>query len=347
MAVGTERLSFIAWASIAAGPRRGTTAPPSGAAGPGEAGPSPFAAASTSAFVTFPPGAEPRIAPRSTPLAAATRRATGEARVPSVAPAAGAGSGSGGFGRRRRAIGRRAGARGHLRQHLADLHRLVGLGQDPGDRATRRGRHLGVDLVGRDLDHRLALRNRIALLLVPFEDRALGDGFAHLGHRDLNNSPESGITPPEASPSAAFPAGSGSDVAAGTSAATAASPLAPAGLTLGRLRIPGPPATRLQPYLPAVCRAAPSSDGSALGSSSARVAPTSIVSSGALRISGDHARGRGRDLGVDLVGRDLDDGLALVDEIALLLVPFEDRALGDRLAHLGHLDLDRARHLAT
>ena len=46
--------------------------------------------------------------------------------------------------------------------------------QDLGDRAARRGGHLGVDLVGRDLDHRLALLDRVALLLVPLEDRSLG-----------------------------------------------------------------------------------------------------------------------------------------------------------------------------
>ena len=52
------------------------------------------------------------------------------------------------------------------------------------------------------------------------------------------------------------------------------------------------------------------------------------------------ARRRG-DLGVDLVGRDLDHGLALFDRVAVRLVPFEDRPLGDRLAHLGHHDLAR------
>ena len=48
-------------------------------------------------------------------------------------------------------------------------------------------------------------------------------------------------------------------------------------------------------------------------------------------------------LGVDLVGRDLDHGLALLDRIALRDVPLEHGALGHRLAHLGHLDLDSLR----
>ena len=41
------------------------------------------------------------------------------------------------------------------------------------------------------------------------------------------------------------------------------------------------------------------------------------------------------------------DLVALLDELALPLVPFEHRALGHRLTHLGHLDLDRRRHLAS
>ena len=81
VAVGTSRLSSIAWASIAAGPRSGFASPACAAAGAAFA-PLP-AAARTSAFVTLPPGAVPATEPMSTPVAAATRRATGEAR-PSV-----------------------------------------------------------------------------------------------------------------------------------------------------------------------------------------------------------------------------------------------------------------------
>ena len=79
-------------------------------------------------------------------------------------------------------------AGGHLGQDLSHLHGLVGLGADLGQRSARRGGHLGVDLVGGDLDHRLALLHLVALVLVPLEDRSLGDGLAHLRHHDLQHS---------------------------------------------------------------------------------------------------------------------------------------------------------------
>src|SRR5256885_186004 len=46
----------------------------------------------------------------------------------------------------------------------------------------------------------------------------------------------------------------------------------------------------------------------------------------------------GGDLGVHLVGDDLDQRLVLLDEVALLFQPAIDGALGDRLTQLGHLD---------
>ena len=52
------------------------------------------------------------------------------------------------------------------------------------------------------------------------------------------------------------------------------------------------------------------------------------------------ARGRG-DLGVDLVGRDLDDRLVGLDRVADRLGPLEHGPLGDRLAHRRHDDVDR------
>ena len=48
---------------------------------------------------------------------------------------------------------------------------------------------------------------------------------------------------------------------------------------------------------------------------------------------------RGGDLGVDLVGNDLDDRLVALHELALALQPLLDGSLGDRLAELRHLDL--------
>ena len=49
-----------------------------------------------------------------------------------------------------------------------------------------------------------------------------------------------------------------------------------------------------------------------------------------------------RDLGVDLVGHHFHDGLVAFDEVTLALEPLLDRALGHRLAELGHLDLGQA-----
>src|SRR5690606_17957193 len=50
------------------------------------------------------------------------------------------------------------------------------------------------------------------------------------------------------------------------------------------------------------------------------------------------ARGGRRNLGVDLVGRDLEQRLVAIDGIADLPNPANHRAFGDRLAHLGHDD---------
>src|SRR5205823_896799 len=50
-----------------------------------------------------------------------------------------------------------------------------------------------------------------------------------------------------------------------------------------------------------------------------------------------------RDLGVDLVGHHLDEGLIALDHVALVLEPFVDGTLGHGLPELGHLDL-RDRH---
>ena len=82
------------------------------------------------------------------------------------------------------------------------------------------------------------------------------------------------------------------------------------------------------------------------GSISANGAPTGTSSSTDATSFVIDAIRRRRHLGVDLVGRHLDHRVALVDEVPLGDVPLEDDALGDRLAHLGHLDLHgrRLRH---
>src|SRR6184192_2448625 len=46
----------------------------------------------------------------------------------------------------------------------------------------------------------------------------------------------------------------------------------------------------------------------------------------------------GGDLGIHLVGDDLDDGLVAAHQLALPLEPAVDRALGDRFAELRHLE---------
>ncbi|MDQ0944048.1 hypothetical protein QFZ67_005753 [Streptomyces sp. V1I1] len=61
-------------------------------------------------------------------------------------------------------------------------------------------------------------------------------------------------------------------------------------------------------------------------------APTSTVSSSATLMDARMPAGRGRDLGVDLVGRHLEQGLVGLDSLALGLQPARDSALGDALA---------------
>ena len=61
------------------------------------------------------------------------------------------------------------------------------LGEDLLEHARERRRHLGVDLVGDDLEERLVLRDRIARLLQPLADRPLGHALAELGHRHLGH----------------------------------------------------------------------------------------------------------------------------------------------------------------
>ena len=87
VAVGIERLSFMNFTSVAAGPRIGSA--PAGAEGL----PSPSTALSTSSFVTRPRGPLPLSALTSIPCAAAMRSATGVA-LSSPFPAGG-GEGAG------------------------------------------------------------------------------------------------------------------------------------------------------------------------------------------------------------------------------------------------------------
>ena len=61
--------------------------------------------------------------------------------------------------------------------------------EDLGEHARCGRGHLGVDLVGRDLEQRLVGVDVVADLLQPARDRALGDGLAELRHRDVHERP--------------------------------------------------------------------------------------------------------------------------------------------------------------
>ncbi len=73
----------------------------------------------------------------------------------------------------------------HLSHRRSHGHLVVHGNQQLGNGPVRRRRHLGVDLVRRDLDDRVPLPDEVALGDVPLEHDALGDRLAHLGHRDL------------------------------------------------------------------------------------------------------------------------------------------------------------------
>ena len=112
-----------------------------------------------------------------------------------------------GLGRGRRRLGRGCRGRGRTPPVRGGLGRVPGavvgrlddrdlgvvrdrrafLDEDLAQDALERRRHLGVDLVGDDLDERLVLRDMVARLLEPFPDRPLGNALAELGHRHLGH----------------------------------------------------------------------------------------------------------------------------------------------------------------
>jgi hypothetical protein len=59
------------------------------------------------------------------------------------------------------------------------------------------------------------------------------------------------------------------------------------------------------------------------------------------------ARSRRRYVGIDLIGGDLEDRLVALDFVAHVLEPFRNGPLGDRLAHLGHDDIDSSHYTAS
>ena len=88
--------------------------------------------------------------------------------------------------RERRAAGRRAAAGVDHGDARADVDRLALGHEELAHRAGRGRGHLGVDLVGRDLDDRLVRLDGLADLLAPGHDRALGHADSHLRHDDID-----------------------------------------------------------------------------------------------------------------------------------------------------------------
>ena len=70
-------------------------------------------------------------------------------------------------------------------QHLTHLHIVAVLAIDPAQHAGRRRRHFEVDLVGLELDERVAGRDALPFLLQPARDARVDDRFPELGHYDI------------------------------------------------------------------------------------------------------------------------------------------------------------------
>ena len=207
------------------------------------------------------------------------------------------------------------------RECRADGDRLVLLDEDLLQHAGERRRDLGVDLVGRDLEQRLVDVDRVADLLQPAGDGALGDALAEFGQDDV--------------------------LAAGCR-----------GLRGGRCGLLG---RGLGSRAPRPRARRPGFGGGAAGASAAGASARSRLGRRRCRLGGrtgavadlrenradldglvlldedlfDHAADGRRDLGVDLVGRDLEQAFVGLDGVADLLQPAGDRSLGDALAERG------------
>ncbi len=204
-------------------------------------------------------------------------------------------------------------------QHGSDGGGLVLAHQDLGERAGERRGDLGVDLVGRDLEQRLVDRHGLADVLQPARDGALGDALAERRHGDLL---------------AAL------DRSGGSSRCGLGHRLGHHGLRDGGCRGLG------------LGRGSLVDDGSRGRRGGCGRLGTCLVGAadpGEHGTYGDrlvlghkdlqHDAGHGRgDLGVDLVGRDLEQRLVDGDGLADGLQPARDGALGDALAERRHLD---------
>ena len=230
-------------------------------------------------------------------------------------------------------------------QHGADLDGLVLLDPDLQQRAGGRGGDLGVDLVGGDLQQRLVGLDRVADLLEPAAHRALGDALAQCGQGHLGPA-----------------GGAATRIAAAdrrrrirrhwTLRAPVSAPARPrhllgvgrrarVGLRLGRRRL-----GLLRFARPRTPRPPASLAGAAFGL--ARLADhgqhrADLDGLVLLRLDlQQHPGGGGGDLGVDLVGGDLQQRLVGLDGVTDLLEPPAHGAFGDAFAEGG--ESYRSRH---
>ena len=144
------------------------------------------AAASTSRFITRPASPLPRTCVRSTSFCCAALRAAGVARrLRGIrSSAASLSSAAGASARRRRRPCRRAILDDP--EHVADLHVGAVAVRDLAEHAGLRRRDLDVDLVGLELDERLADGDGVAFLLQPLGDARVDDRLADFRHDDVS-----------------------------------------------------------------------------------------------------------------------------------------------------------------
>ena len=224
----------------------------------------------------------------------------------------------------------------------ADRHRVVLLDEDRGQRAGHGGGDLGVDLVGRDLEEGLVDGDLVALLLQPPGDGALGHGLAEGRH--LHGGAVAG--PDRASPDAVG-AGCGGRLLLLLGLGLRRSAC---GLRLGRLLatlvagLRDGVAVGLVGHLVArtgalvgllatgvaTGRGRAVTDDREVGADRNRVV---LLDEDLLQRAG-HRRG---DLGVDLVGRHLEQRLVDLDAVTDTLEPARHGPFGDGLAERRHL----------
>ncbi len=200
----------------------------------------------------------------------------------------------------------------------------------PGQLPRRRRRDLGVDLVGRDLQQRLVDRDVVALGLQPARDRPFGDRFAQRGHGDRG-----------AALDLAGRRGSRRRLGGGRGLGgrRLRAPLGRCGRLLDRLRRGGRCRLRGGLFGRGRCR-----DGLLVRCGRRLGAVTDhgevgADSRGVVLLDQDlhqHAGDRRRDLGVDLVGRDLEQRLVDGHLVAHILQPARHGAFGDGLAQRRH-----------